>query len=215
MKTCKRHYNAIDELIFIFDMGIKSLISSEYTDRESPAAKVKPSKMTPAECKHSEGLMRINHTGEVCAQALYQGQALLCRDKKIKTQLLQAAKEEYDHLKWCETRLNELNGRRSFLNPLWYLGSLSMGVMAGLAGSGYNLGFLAETEKQVEAHLTNHLSLLPKSDKKSQAILKQMRQEEVTHANYALASGAKTIPQSLQRLMASVSKIMTNVAYWV
>lgn len=210
-----KRLSGLDELIHIFDMGLRALVKNNAGARENPAAAVKQPKLPAKDAKHSEGLMRVNHTGEVCAQALYQGQALLCRDKKTKAQLLQAATEEYDHLKWCEQRLNELNGRTSYLNPLWYLGSLTMGVAAGALGPQYSLGFLVETEKQVEAHLSDHLKKLPKADVKSQAILKQMREEEVSHAQHALDSGAKLLPKPVKKAMRFVSKIMTTGAYWI
>jgi ubiquinone biosynthesis monooxygenase Coq7 len=157
--------------------------------------------------------MRVNHCGEVCAQALYQGQALTSRDPAVRDALRIAAEEETEHLAWTESRIAELGGRKSLLNPLWYLGSLSMGVAAGALGDKWNLGFLAETERQVEAHLDGHLSSLPEQDVKSRAIVDQMRLDEIRHAEMALAHGAAELPRPIKLVMKYAAKIMTSAAY--
>lgn len=159
------------------------------------------------------GLMRVNHCGEVCAQALYQGQALTSRDPVVRESLRGAAEEEVEHLAWTEQRLAELGGRKSLLNPVWYLGSLSIGVAAGLLGDRWNLGFLAETERQVEAHLDSHLRLLPQEDLRSRAIVEQMRDDEARHAETARALGAAELPVPVKWLMKAAGRVMTSTAY--
>ncbi len=159
------------------------------------------------------GLMRINHCGEICAQALYQGQALTSRDPAVRDALRVAADEETEHLAWTEQRIAELGGRKSLLNPLWYAGSLSLGVFAGLLGDQWNLGFLAETERQVEAHLDSHLSMLPAQDGRSRAIVYQMRLDEIQHAEMAIHHGAAELPAPAKLAMKLMSKVMTGAAY--
>lgn len=160
-------------------------------------------------------LMRINHTGEVCAQALYQGQALTARNPEIRATLRRAADDEQDHLAWCEARLNELGGRKSVLNPLWYGGSFALGALSGLLGDRWNMAFLAETERQVEGHLTGHLDQLPASDAKSRAVLEQMRQDEAEHGNTAQAHGAAEMPAPLKLAMRVGSQVMKTTTYWI
>jgi ubiquinone biosynthesis monooxygenase Coq7 len=157
--------------------------------------------------------MRINHVGEVCAQALYVGQAAVARDDATRRQLLAAAQEETDHLAWCADRLRELDSRPSLLNPLWYAGSYAIGALAGLRGDGWNLGFVVETERQVEAHLDQHLQQLPEADARSRAILETMKADEARHADNAQAQGARRLPQPIPTLMAAASKLMKTVAY--
>ena len=166
-----------------------------------------------AERRHAAGLMRINHVGEVCAQALYVGQATVARDEATRAHLLEAAQEETDHLAWCAQRLDELDSRPSLLNPLWYAGSYAIGVLAGLRGDGWNRGFVVETERQVEAHLDEHLQTLPAADARSRAILHTMKEDEARHADHAQAQGARTLPPPVPALMAMASNLMKTVAY--
>jgi len=165
--------------------------------------------------RHVVGLMRVNHCGEICAQALYQGQALTSRDPEVRESLRGAANEETEHLAWTEQRIAELGGRKSLLNPLWYAGSLSMGLLAGALGDKWNLGFLAETERQVEAHLDSHLLSLPEEDGRSRAIVDQMRLDEIQHAETAVRYGAAELPGAVRAAMKMVAKVMTGAAYRV
>jgi len=160
-------------------------------------------------------LMRINHVGEVCAQALYQGQGLTARNETVQQTLMKAAREETEHLAWTERRIAELGGRKSLLNPLWYSGSFAIGVVAGLLGDKWNLGFLAETEHQVEAHLAGHLQRLPNTDEKSRAIVEQMKMDEASHATMALSHGGAELPLAVKMAMKMGSKVMTSTAFWV
>jgi ubiquinone biosynthesis monooxygenase Coq7 len=163
--------------------------------------------------QHAAGLMRVNHTGEVCAQALYVGQAAVARDEATREQLLAAAQEETDHLAWCGDRLRELDSRPSLFNPLWYAGSYAIGLAAGLRGDGWNLGFVVETERQVEAHLAENLKTLPAEDLRSRAIVETMKSDEARHADNAEAAGARKLPKPIPRLMALSAAIMKAVAY--
>ena len=181
--------------------------------RDNPAADHRDLEMSPEQIAHSAGLMRINHTGEVCAQALYLGQARVAGSEAIRSQLLQAADEEADHLAWCGQRLKELDSRPSAFNPLWYLGSYSIGLAAGLKGDGWNLGFVSETERQVEAHLAEHLDTLPPEDLRSRAILQVMKADELRHAEHAEHQGARKLPAPIPQLMALSARIMKTVAY--
>jgi ubiquinone biosynthesis monooxygenase Coq7 len=171
--------------------------------------------LSASEKTHAGALMRINHVGEVCAQALYQGQALTCRDVAIQKALEKAADEETEHLAWTEQRIRELGGRKSLLNPLWYVGAVSIGMAAGKCGIGWNLGFLAETERQVEAHLDHHLSELPAADAKSRAIVEQMKVDERTHAETAVELGARQLPIVVRISMRLASRVMTRIAYYL
>ncbi len=159
--------------------------------------------------------MRVNHTGEICAQALYAAQALTARDPEVQERMQQAADEENDHLNWCELRLAELNGRTSYLNPLWYLGSFAIGAAAGAVGDKWNLGFVVETEDQVVVHLSDHLGRLAAGDRRTRAILAQMQSDEEKHARMARDAGAAELPLPVKTLMRLQSKVMTTVAYWV
>ena len=159
--------------------------------------------------------MRVNHVGEICAQALYQGQVLTCRDREIRAALEKAAVEETEHLAWTERRILELGARKSILNPLWYLGALSIGVVVGRVGDGWNLGFLAETERQVEAHLDSHLDKLPKQDVRSRTIVAQMKSDEQRHAETAVALGAKELPAPARQAMRLAARVMTRTAYYL
>ena len=181
--------------------------------RANPAKHERDLEMSPQQLGHSAGLMRINHTGEVCAQALYLGQARVAESGQTRAQLLQAAAEESDHLAWCEARLKELDARPSLFNPIWYLGSYAIGLGAGLKGDGWNLGFVSETERQVEAHLGEHLDTLPAEDRRSRAILEVMKADETRHAEHAENHGARKLPPPIPQLMALSSRIMKTIAY--
>ena len=190
-----------------------SLAEAPAAVRHNPGAAHPPPELEPAERRHVAGLMRINHAGEVCAQALYRGQAAVARDPATRETLLQAAVEEGDHLSWCADRLRDLHSRPSLLNPFWYAGSYALGVAAGLYGDGYNLGFVVETERQVEAHLQEHLDQLPESDQRSRAILSQMQIDEAEHGAHAKAAGARELPAPIPRLMQWTSRVMKTLAY--
>lgn len=205
----------LDTLITEFDKGLRTLMAQPRSQRAHPDIDIADSEMTEAEKKHASALMRVNHTGEVCAQALYSGQALTAHSPETTTSLQQAALEETEHLAWCETRIKQLGGRTSLLNPLFYVGSFSMGVVAGVLGDKWNLGFLAETEKQVGAHLASHLNKLPESDKKTRVIIEQMQLDEAKHASEAIQHGAAELPAPAKFLMNKVSKLMTTSAYYL
>lgn len=211
-----RSLNPIDHLICHIDTAVRTLIipRQRVSSRPIPGALLPEASLSEKERLHVAGLMRINHSGEVCAQGLYQGQSLTARLDKVRCQMQQAALEEVDHLAWCETRLRELDSRPSYLNPFWYLGSLCIGAMAGFAGDQYSLGFVAETEKQVTAHLADHLMRLPAQDLKSQAILDSMQEDERHHADIAIEAGAVELAKPIQLLMRLVSKVMTKISYY-
>jgi ubiquinone biosynthesis monooxygenase Coq7 len=181
--------------------------------RPSPAANVDEMPLDDAARKHAAGLMRVNHVGEVCAQALYFGQAATARDESQRARMLEAAAEETDHLAWCGERLRELDSRASLLNPLWYAGAYAIGAAAGIGGDRLSLGFVVETERQVEAHLGEHLEKLPADDARSRAIVRVMKEDEARHASNALAAGAETLPDPVPALMRFASKVMKTVAY--
>lgn len=181
--------------------------------RASPAASVPATELDAATRRHVAGLMRVNHSGEICAQALYAGQAVTARNPEVREEMSRAAQEELDHLAWCEARLAELGSHTSLLNPLWWAGSFAIGALAGLAGDGWSLGFLRETENQVEAHLADHLDRLPAEDARSNAILEQMKEDEAKHADMAEASGAYELPRPVREAMRVAAGIMKVVAY--
>ena len=181
--------------------------------RPSPAADVDEAPLDDAARKHAAGLMRVNHVGEVCAQALYFGQAATADDERQRARMLEAAAEETDHLAWCGERLRELDSRPSFLNPLWYAGAYTIGAAAGIIGDRLSLGFVVETERQVEAHLHEHLEQLPPADLRSRAIVQVMKEDEARHASNALAAGAEILPNPVPALMRFASKVMKTVAY--
>lgn len=212
-----RNLSLIDNLLCQVDTALRTLVPPKQRNnlRSTPGEQTKESNLSPQEKKHVAGLMRVNHAGEVCAQALYQGQALTAKLPKIRAQMNEAAAEEIDHLAWCEQRLTELNSQPSLLNPLWYLGSFMMGSLAGIAGDRWSLGFVAETEEQVAAHLQAHLQHLPAHDQKSRAILAQMQEDEAQHAEFAKSAGAAELPLAIKMLMQSVSKLMTHSSYYV
>jgi ubiquinone biosynthesis monooxygenase Coq7 len=205
----------LDRLIVEFDKGLRTLFSEAHSLRAHPDATLPEAEMDDAEKKNAAALMRVNHSGEICAQALYQGQALTARDPVVQQQLQQAAQEETEHLAWTAKRVHELGGHLSLLNPLWYTGSLAIGAMAGLLGDRWNLGFLAETERQVGYHLQSHLDRLPQQDEKSRAIVAQMYTDETGHADMASSLGGADLPQPVQLAMKVNGKVMTGTSYWV
>ena len=204
----------IDRFIIEFDTALRSVAGGANSQRPTPGAElVSKTVLDAQERKHAAGLMRVNHVGEVCAQALYQSQKLLARNPQIQEMLNDSGQEEMDHLAWCETRLQELGSHTSYLNPFWYAGSFAIGLAAGLAGDKWSLGFVAETEKQVENHLASHLETLPLEDHRSRAIVDQMRIDEIEHGQAAVQSGGVELPDPVQRIMQMMSKVMTTTAY--
>lgn len=205
----------LDRFIIEFDKGLRTLFAPAASVRPLPGKQLEEASLSAAEKKLAAALMRVNHSGEVCAQALYQGQALTARNPVAKAALEQAALEETEHLNWCETRIHELGSHTSYLNPLWYTGSLAIGALAGTLGDKWNLGFLAETERQVERHLASHLARLPAADTKSRAIVEQMKTDEAQHASTAMEQGGVALPMPVKQGMQLTSKLMTQAAYWV
>lgn len=205
----------LDTLITEFDKGLRTLLAQPRSQRSHPDIEIAESNLSETEKKHASALMRVNHTGEVCAQALYSGQALTAHSPQTTAALQQAALEETEHLAWCESRIKQLGGRTSLLNPLFYVGSFSMGVIAGVLGDKWNLGFLAETEKQVGAHLASHLDKLPESDLKTRKIIEQMQRDEAQHADTAIKYGAAELPAPAKFVMNKISKLMTTSAYYL
>ena len=204
----------IDRLIIEFDTALRSVVGGANAQRPTPDSEQGPKSVLDAqERKHAAGLMRVNHVGEVCAQALYQSQKLVARNPQIQEMLNHSGQEEMDHLAWCETRLQELGSHTSYLNPFWYAGSFAIGLAAGLAGDKWSLGFVAETEKQVENHLESHLEKLPPEDYRSRAIVEQMRVDEIEHGQAALQAGGAALPEPIQKMMQAMSKVMTKTAY--
>jgi ubiquinone biosynthesis monooxygenase Coq7 len=204
----------IDRFILEFDTALRSVVGGANAHRPIPGSDTGiHSALDAAERKHAAGLMRVNHVGEVCAQALYQSQKLVARNPEIQEMLDHSGQEEMDHLAWCETRLQELGSHTSYLNPLWYAGSFAIGLAAGLAGDRWSLGFVAETEKQVENHLESHLETLPKEDQRSRAIVDQMRLDEIAHGQAAKNAGGANLPEPIQKIMQTISKVMTTTAY--
>lgn len=211
-----RHYTPIDALLINIDQALRTLFGQPTTTgRPHPAAETPPTELPPAEQIQTARLMRVNHTGEVCAQALYQGQALTARLETVRERMEQAAGEENDHLVWCKIRLQELDSHTSRLNPLFYAGAFALGALAGKAGDRWSLGFVAETEHQVVEHLDSHLRRLPVDDQHTRAILERMRDDEAQHATQALAAGGIPLPLSIRQLMRGAAKVMTGTTYWV
>ncbi|SNX28955.1 ubiquinone biosynthesis monooxygenase Coq7 [Polynucleobacter meluiroseus] len=203
-----------DGLILEFDTALRSIFGGANAHRSIPEVVGNSGAVLDArEREHAAGLMRVNHVGEVCAQALYQAQKLVARNAEIQDMLEHSAREEMDHLAWCETRLQELGSHTSYLNPIWYAGSFAIGLAAGLAGDKWSLGFVAETEKQVELHLSSHLNTLPAEDQRSRAIVDQMRMDEIEHGQEAIQAGGTILPTVLKRVMGTLSKVMTSTAY--
>ena len=205
----------VDTLILGFDRALQTLFGAPRSVRPSPGTEVDEAQLSAAERAHAAALMRVNHVGEVCAQALYQGQSLACRDARIQDALQVAAREETEHLAWTEGRIRELGGRKSLLNPLWYAGSFGFGMLAGSLGNERNLGFLAETETQVGAHLDRHLAMLPAGDERSRSVVRQMQDDELAHAHTARRLGARAVPAPVRLAMRAVAGVMTRVAYYV
>ena len=202
-----------DRLLAGIERALETVAGSPEAARVSPAHGMAEAPMDESERRHAAGLMRINHTGEVCAQALYDGQAALARKDENRVHLLHAAAEETDHLAWCNERLKELESRPSLLNPLWYAGSYAIGALAALAGDSVSLGFVVETEKQVEAHLAEHIDRLPAQDERSRAVLQQMQADEIQHAQNARQRGGVALPFPIPQVMHTTSMLMKTVAY--
>lgn len=216
MNQANRQYSPLDRLLMTIDDGLRTVFGRPpSTGRAAPDAGIDEQPLSDPQRRLSEGLMRVNHTGEVCAQALYSAQALTARNPQVRDRMQRAAAEENDHLIWCESRVHELGGHLSYLNPLWYAGSFALGALAGVAGDKWNLGFVVETERQVEGHLDEHLDRLPAQDMRSRAIVEQMRTDEISHAGMAQRAGAAELPMPVKRLMTLQSKVMTTIAYWI
>lgn len=205
----------MDELIIEFDKALRAVFGPARSARPVPGEALPENTLSQEEQRNAAALMRVNHCGEICAQALYQGQALASGDPAVRDALRCAADEETEHLAWTERRICELGGRKSLLNPLWYGGSLVIGVLAGRLGDAWNLGFLAETERQVEAHLAGHLQRLPEADHKSWAVLEQMKADEIAHAHTAERLGARDLPGPVKLAMRLASGVMTRASYWI
>ena len=210
------NYSLIDNIIINFDYAVNTLAGNNpVTKRPNPAVDIIENELSQSEKKLSAALMRINHAGEVSAQGLYQGQALTAKLPDIKKQMEHAAIEENDHLDWCKKRCHELDSHTSGLSPLWYLGSFTLGAIAGKVGDKWSLGFVAETERQVVKHLDEHLNRIPEKDHKSRVILDQMREDELNHAKLAESSGAVKLPLPIKAAMSLTSKIMTKTAFYI
>ena len=205
----------LDRLIAAVDNGLRTLLAPPHSARPVPGGSAADADLSAAERSLAAALMRVNHSGEICAQALYQGQALTARNTAARVALEQAATEETDHLAWTRQRIEELGGRASLLNPLWYAGSFALGAAAGLLGDRWNMGFLAETERQVEGHLEGHLDRLPPQDGKSRAIVDQMKSDEARHARTAAEYGAAELPQPVKLAMKLGSRVMTRSSFWI
>ncbi len=212
MDTLRLH-TPLDHLLTEAQRALETVFGNPPAQRANPAGATPDATLNETERRHAAGLMRINHVGEICAQGLYFGQATVAREPQTREHLLEAAQEETDHLAWCAERLRELDSRPSLFNPLWYGGSYALGVLAGLRGDGWNLGFVVETERQVEAHLDEHLETLPAADQRSREILRQMKVDEARHADHAEQAGARVLPAPIPTLMATASKLMKAVAY--
>lgn len=211
-----RDYSIADRLLIQFDQGLRTVFGNPpTTGRPDPADSAPGGELNEAERRRAMRLMRVNHTGEICAQALYQGQALTARDAAVRDAMQEAAAEENDHLAWCQRRVEALDGHTSRLNPFFYTGALGIGALAGLIGDRWSLGFLAETERQVVRHLDGHLERLPEQDTVSRAIAGQMREDEGRHATTAVEHGAAELPEPVKRFMRLSSKVMTSTTYWI
>ena len=212
----QRHYSPQDRLIAGVDKVLSTLSpGTQVRARAIPRSEQPQGKLSPEERRRSSGLMRVNHSGEVCAQALYQGQALTAKLNNVREQLVDAAEEEVDHLAWCEARLQELDSRPSLLNPLWYAASFALGAGAGLISDKVSLGFVAATEDNVSEHLRDHLKRLPEHDHASRAIVEQMLEDEQAHAQTAKNAGAMAFPSPVKAMMRGVSKVMTKSSYYL
>jgi ubiquinone biosynthesis monooxygenase Coq7 len=205
----------MDRFIGALDQTLRTLFANPRGTRPCPVVPNEPTHLGADERRHAGALMRVNHVGEICAQALYTAQAMATRNEGLRLQLEQAAREETDHLAWTKARLDELGARPSLLNPLWYAGAFGLGLLAGRLGDPVSLGFLVETERQVEAHLQGHLDRLPAADHASRAIVAQMKDDEAAHANLALASGAAELPAAVKMAMRAAAKVMTTTAHYI
>lgn len=210
-----RFHSPMDRLLGHVDEALRTLFSTPSSARENPAADKSDEGMDASARVLTARLMRVNHTGEICAQALYQGQSLTARRTDVREKMDQAAREENDHLAWTEARIREVGSHTSYLNPLFYAGSFALGAAAGLAGDRWSLGFLAETERQVVDHLTGHLTRLPAKDERSRAIVERMREDEGRHATTATEAGGAELPAPVKSLMRLTSRAMTSVTYWL
>jgi len=210
-----RQYTLFDQVIMQIENCFHAIGKHNAADRAYPADHLPEAELSKAERQQSAGFMRVNHSGEVCAQALYNAQALLARNKKITETLARCGQEESDHLFWCQQRLQELNSHASYLNLFWYWNSFTFGILAGLAGDRWSLGFVEETEIQVAKHLQGHLERIAENDKKSLAVIQQMQIDETQHAKTAEECGAKELPRPVKKLMALHAKVMTTLAYWI
>lgn len=212
----RMNYSFFDQLCLGIDQVVRALGNNpKTTGKPYPAERVEENLLDDKQRKHAAALMRINHAGEICAQALYHGQGMVSRSEEIQLRMREAAVEEGDHLAWCQKRLEELGSHTSYLNPFWYAGSFCIGMLAGMIGDKWSLGFVAETERQVIKHLEGHLQLLPEEDERSVKILQQMESDEAKHRDEALAAGAQTLPHAIRKGMALTAKIMVKAAYWV
>jgi ubiquinone biosynthesis monooxygenase Coq7 len=211
----ERQHSPLDRLLGQFDDALRTLFAKPSAARETPAAGKSDAGLDASGRELVGRLMRVNHTGEICAQALYQGQALTAQRPDVRRKMEQAAQEENDHLAWTEARVREVGTHTSYLNPLFYAGSFALGAIAGIAGDRWSLGFLAETERQVVDHLTGHLSRLPAQDERSRAIVERMREDESRHATTAIEAGAVELPAPIKQLMRLTSKIMVNTTHWI
>ena len=211
-----REYSPFDQLLMQLDNAVRTVFGAPpISERPNPADVLPDAALAANEQRRVSGLMRVNHAGEVSAQALYQGQALTAKLAEVRIKMERAALEENDHLAWCSQRLAELGSRTSVLNPVWYAGSFAIGALAGIAGDNWSLGFVAETERQVVKHLEEHLARLPEQDRKSHAILEQMKEDEGRHATAALKAGGAELPEPIRQLMRLTSKLMTTTAYYL
>ena len=213
--SAQRSINPLDQLIVSMDKALRVIAGVASASRPTPATHADDGQLDEAEQRHSAGLMRVNHVGEVCAQALYNSQSRFARTEAMRDQFAEAGREEEDHLAWTAQRLAELGSRPSLLNPLWYAGAYALGTVAAQLGDARSLGFVVETERQVEAHLNSHLDLLPAQDSKSRAIVDQMRIDEIAHGAAAQALGAVDVPLPVRGVMSAMAKVMTTTAYYV
>ncbi|MDQ1813798.1 2-polyprenyl-3-methyl-6-methoxy-1,4-benzoquinone monooxygenase [Massilia sp. CCM 9210] len=211
----QRSINPLDQLIVSMDKALRVIAGVASASRPTPAAHADDGQLDAAEQRHSAGLMRVNHVGEVCAQALYNSQSRFAKTEAMRLQFAEAGREEEDHLAWTAQRLAELGSQPSLLNPLWYAGAYALGTVAAQLGDARSLGFVVETERQVEAHLNSHLDLLPVQDAKSRAIVDQMRVDEIAHGAAAQALGAVDVPLPVRGVMSAMAKVMTTTAYYV
>jgi len=210
-----RKISPLDSLIIGLDQALRTVCTPSQCSRAAPVARHDDAALSASHMDAAARLMRVNHAGEVAAQALYRGHALTAHSPAVREHMERAAQEETDHLAWCEQRVQELGSHTSLLNPLWYAGSFAIGALAGLAGDKWSLGFVAETEHQVVKHLEDHLTRLPAGDEQSRAILEQMREDEAQHATVAIEAGAAELPEMVKKAMALTSAVMTRSAYWL